>query len=519
MLRGVVQRETLPSVLKAIDDTLHARGLLKNNRARLRAMAGQEGGTTDAALASASGPLGQSAPRKRAELFQGEAWNFEKFWGTFARVVMAHDILPFSALQEGAKEHEKEIKERQEREEAHQKEVEKRLKKEAEGQANMEIYAGMYDKLMADEAINDILKEGKMLTGDDVRPGDAGYEYEVPPKGSHVSLLADFLVLLGFKDLQRDGSKQQEERWWTAELAGAWTILQEMHHAEIADGVVERDILQKVLVAPLGFTALTRKIEDELERRAEGGGGGVVRHGSIFRSEAEGFVVAGAAAGEGKPSMEVLCQRLGMPMARLEWLHGLFESYLNGEGAEQLKKDNYPDDPSSINKDQMRELFKEMNPDLSEPEFEARFMRIDEDGSGLIEFDEFVAWVHEDEVQVIGVAGMEKRSLEDLADFYSEPLELVTYLHTCWKDQLPEGEEEDYPLKPASLAKQDIRSLIKLLTPEVSDEDFEAQFELVDVDQKERLEFDEFLEVLCWDDLDEDTRKKYDYAEDPTSPQ
>merc|ERR1740138_1370845 len=118
-----------------------------------------------------------------------------------------------------------------------------------------------------------------MLTGDDVRPGDAGYEYEVPPKGPHVSLIADFLILLGFKDIQKktteeDATQQAEERWWTAELATAWTILQEMHHAEIADGVVERDILQKVLVAPVGFTALTHKIEDELERRAEGGDSG-----------------------------------------------------------------------------------------------------------------------------------------------------------------------------------------------------------------------------------------------------
>jgi len=50
----------------------------------------------------------------------------------------------------------------------------------------------------------------------------------------------------------------------------------------------------------------------------------------------------------------------------------------------------------------MKELILEVVPSLSEAEFEARFMRIDTDGSGVVEYDEFVTWVHMDEVQVVG---------------------------------------------------------------------------------------------------------------------
>merc|ERR1712137_984772 len=128
-------------------------------------------------------------------------------------------------------------------------------------------------------------------------------------------------------------------------------------------------------------------------------------------------------------------------MARMEWLYQLFESYLQGDEDSPVKY-GYPDNPGSITKDQMRDLLKDLNPELTEPEFEARFLRIDEDGSGNIEFDEFAQWIHNDEVQVVGITGGAKKSLEELAELFNEPLEIINYLRTCWKDQFPDGEED-----------------------------------------------------------------------------
>merc|ERR1719335_445860 len=131
-------------------------------------------------------------------------------------------------------------------------------------------------------------------------------------------------------------------------------------------------------------------------------------------------------------------------------MYQLFESYLYGDG-EDTTKYSYPDNPGSITKEQMRDILREMNPELTDPEFEARFLRIDEDGSGTIEFDEFAGWVHDDEVQVVGITGGEKRSVEELAEIFGEPLEIMNYLLTCWRDQFPDGESDDYPSKPGTL--------------------------------------------------------------------
>merc|ERR1740129_196237 len=76
----------------------------------------------------------------------------------------------------------------------------------------------------------------------------------------------------------------------------------------------------------------------------------------------------------------------------------------------------YPECPAALKKNQMRALIREVQPDLTDAEFEARFQRIDVDGSGMVEFDEFVTWVREDEVKISGGAdGSEKMTLEELA--------------------------------------------------------------------------------------------------------
>merc|ERR1711966_149430 len=339
----------------------------------------------------------------------------------------------------------------------------------------------------------------KILTGDDVRPKDAGYEFEVAPKGDHVQRLEELLGLLGLMD-----AKEQTggESYWTADKANAWTILQEMHHAELCDGVVERETLEKVLVPPTGFMTLKLKIADELERRAEA-------KGEMEHLKMDDMRMVDNNLNR-KPSYDELCQRTGMSMPRIEWLHQLFESYMDPdpENPDELPEDDYPDNPGFINKMKMMELILEVQPDLGEHEFEARFQRIDEDRNGKVEFDEFLIWVHADEVRVVGDSN-KKMTFEELAAAHDEALEVIMYLHNCFQDALPEGVEDAYPDNPEALTMVETKDLVLILTPNVNVEDVYQSFESVDVDEKGKLDFDEFLEVLNMDELPQELREKY----------
>jgi hypothetical protein len=96
----------------------------------------------------------------------------------------------------------------------------------------------------------------------------------------------------------------------------------------------------------------------------------------------------------GKPTIKNLSKRLGMSMLRIEWLHSQFASLVDGG------VDDYPENPSALSKDLMRELIKELQPQITEDQFAAKFAQIDSDGSGLIEFDEFLQWIADDDVEI-----------------------------------------------------------------------------------------------------------------------
>lgn len=503
VLRGTVQRATIPKVVNAIDDTLKLNGVLKNNPQVQRAM-----GPTS------PGPDRHATQAKlKSQFFQGDAWSFSNFWYQLANLLLAHDIVPYSAIEQGARLQAQELQDRLAREEAQQAMEESRKQKEADQRRQVEEYAQLHERLMADQQILAILQENKILTGDDMRPGDLGYDFEVPPKGEHVFLLSELMDLLGFQIVHEQtwtseqSDNPAEEEWWTNDKADSWSVLQIVHDAGLADGVVEKEVLEKVLVPPEGFLLLKSRVEDEFERRAEAGEGDYMRRASDIPT-----LSYGSAGSKKKPTMEALCERLGMTMARMTWLHELFESYLVPE--EDAPKDGpppacgYPENPASIHKPQMRALVSEVNPNLTEAEFDARFRRIDEDGSGEIEFDEFVAWVHNDEIQVVGSA--RKMPTAELAQAYGEPLELIHYLHTCFKDQLPEGQVDRYPDEPVGLPKAEVQELLELVTLQrASDEEFEADWQIVDANEKGSLDFDEFLEILDFGELPAEIRERY----------
>jgi len=220
--------------------------------------------------------------------------------------------------------------------------------------------------------------------------------------------------------------------------------------------------------------------------------------------------VMSVAPSDTKPSYDKLCEMTGMSMARIEWLHQLFASYLepDPDHPETVPVDNYPDDPACIGKQRMRELVQEVQPDVGDSEFEAKFLRIDADGTGEVEFDEFVMWMHQDEIRVTG-DDAKKMSFEELAASHEESVGVIMYLHTCFQDALPEGLVDEYPEDPVALVKEEVKNLALILTPNVSEETVEKMFTTVDSEEKGQLEFDEFLEVLDMQELPQELREKF----------
>eukprot|EP00929_Paragymnodinium_shiwhaense_P036660 TRINITY_DN19613_c0_g1_i1.p1 TRINITY_DN19613_c0_g1~~TRINITY_DN19613_c0_g1_i1.p1 ORF type:complete len:755 (+),score=239.98 TRINITY_DN19613_c0_g1_i1:176-2440(+) len=510
-LRGGVQKSTIPQVIRSIDESLCLNGILAKNAEFRKAMDLDKVKWPGEGVESKDTNKGDKKKRKatsKAQFFQGETWNFDTFYRRWAEAISNLDVVPYSAIRQGILAMEKAALQHAEMQEALRLEDEARAAYDQEQLGMKDKYAGLFDKLQANEILRQILDENKILTGDDVRPGDPGFEFEVPPKGEHVALLAQFMVSLGFKDLSAH-AEHGEGCWWNSDLALAWTTLQELKEMELADGVVERECLDQVLVQPEDFLELREKVEEEIER---------------IHEEEEGFALPRpekekrrqVSGGKDKPSMEKLCQRLGIPMGRLMWLHELFEGFLQKEGCEPVYCD-YPTNPATLDKEQMRTLMQEVKPDITEAEFEARFQRIDEDGSGRIEFDEFATWLRQDEVR-IGGGGGSKLTFEDLADQYGEDFQLISYLYSLFCDLVPEEEGEDkYPDKPVGLPKAMVRQLVHQVNPSRTDADFEGRYCTVDMEDLGKLEFDEVLEVLDFEEFPKEIR---DAAADmsPASP-
>lgn len=514
VLRGSVPYDQIWTVVGAVDDELKLSGILRDNVEFERAMKGLDGGAS-----------------VRKEVFQpGFAWTFDHFWYYFGNAIMKFDIVPYSLLVAAKERQAAEIREQEEWREKVRVGEQERDEGELEKRRLLQEYEVLYEKIMAQQHIRSMLEDGKILTGDDVRNGDIGFQYEVPPHGDHISLLADLLVLLGFerakpkvmeqkspvatpaspvhKSLLRSAAKathvehsSEDERYWDDDLASAWAILQKVHHVELCDGVVDGEVLKQVLVPPVGFNMLKGKVEYELERKAERGD-----------DDDDDLAVQRFLESEKKPTMEQLAMRLGMTMARLEWLHKLFETYLEPEvpgGPAPVCL--YPDCPASLGKAQMRLLVADVEPDLTSAQFEARFRRIDKDGSGLVEFDEFAQWVHSSDVRIMGTGTM-KMTFEEIANRYQESVEIIEYLHSCFQDQLPDGLVDGYPDKPVGLHRHEALFLASLMTPNIDKGEFNENFDIVDKGSAHPgfCDFDEFVEMLELDDLPAELRDRFD---------
>jgi hypothetical protein len=88
-----------------------------------------------------------------------------------------------------------------------------------------------------------------------------------------------------------------------------------------------------------------------------------------------------------------LCKEYDISVTRLEWLHEQFRAFLP-EGV----VDTYPVNAAALSRAEMRDLYADLKPEMQDEDFEAAFVEIDKDGSGEIEFDEFVFWLFLEEI-------------------------------------------------------------------------------------------------------------------------
>lgn len=434
--------------------------------------------------------------------------------------MLQFDVITHTVIHEGAVRLTNQLETRNAYMEARKKETEARDKFDAEEKERISQYQKLRVELKADETMRLVMDEGKILTGDDVRPGDAGFELEVPPRGRHCLLLAKVLKLAGFQSVQIDENVSDDDCWWTHELASCWTVMQELQQAEFADGVVEAESLSQMLVEPDVFMRMRRRVEDELERRE-------TSDRITFVDKPIGDVqrTLKGAGEKGKPSYSELSHRLGLTLPRLNWLHALFEGFLENEDDPDGPPPTcgYPDNPASLTKQQMKGLILELNPDLSDQEFEAHYRRIDLDGGGAVEFDEFVTWLSENQINLTGVS-TRKMTFKELAGFYGVPVDVITYFHNSFQAalyELDEGLIDGYPEEPAKLPKDEIKALLGFLRPKLSTVEFESVWSIANVSfEEDTLDFSEFLEMIDFDDLPEELQavKARASVSEPRSP-
>jgi len=305
----------------------------------------------------------------------------------------------------------------------------------------------------------------------------------------------------GPKPGSKQGSKEEtfveapaiDDRWWDLTLKSAWKTVQAACGAE-RTGIVEAEVL-KQLLATADIAPIFKKVTAELARLAENGGKG----GSKDEVAEEKMQ---------KPTMEELALKYGMSQPRLGFFHDLFESFLPANEDGSNATCDYPENPAVIDKKTMFLLLKQVQPTLNEAEFEARFRRLDGDSSGKIEFDEFVKWVYDDEVEVVGSAEKVKRTFEELADDMDISVNLVKYVYECFKFELG-SQVDEYPQTCASLGREQSFTLAGILVVNLTRKKFDRYWDMIDVDNKGAVTFDDFCELLDFEDMPDEILQKY----------
>jgi len=272
-----------------------------------------------------------------------------------------------------------------------------------------------------------IIDKDMILTGAVSSMEPENKAVEIQPYGPHVTLLNKLLIILGFKSLPDPdfvqpsrgkattasrGGKEEEallekldsESWWEDPALTCWQIVQRAGDVEVQDGIVDRASLQFALDVE-NYAAVFKAVTREREKEELMGLGDVVadvaKRQAQLRAEQEAQEALEMhmqeeiqnAKGDRKMTYAELCKEYDIPTSRLEWLHDQFRSFLP-EGV----VDTYPVNAASLSKAEMRDLYADLKPEMNDDDFESAFQEIDKDGSGEIEFDEFVFWLFLEEI-------------------------------------------------------------------------------------------------------------------------
>jgi len=309
------------------------------------------------------------------------------------------------------------------------KSVRRRRRKRPRKKNERQKYLQVVEECKQNAFINMILDKDMILTGAVSSLEPEHKAVEIQPFGQHVSLIIKLLIVLGFKSLpdpdfvqasksdrrnttvSRGGKEEEEllqkldnEAWWEDPALTCWQIIQRAGDTEVQDGIVDRASLNFALDVE-NYASVIKAVTREREKEELMGLGDVVadvaKRQAQLRAEQDAQEelekqMANAAASEKmgrKMTYAELCKEYDISVTRLEWLHEQFRSFLP-EGV----VDNYPVDSASLSKVEMRDLYADLKPDMNDSDFETAFVEIDKDGSGEIEFDEFVFWLFLEEI-------------------------------------------------------------------------------------------------------------------------
>ncbi|CAE6963259.1 unnamed protein product [Symbiodinium sp. KB8] len=120
------------------------------------------------------------------------------------------------------------------------------------------------------------------------------------------------------------------------------------------------------------------------------------------------------------------------------------------------------------------------------------------------------------QVEVVGGAEKVKRTFEELAGDMDVSIRLIErgYCYDCFKEELDAGTVDNYPTECATLPKEQACTLAQILVTSLDKKRFDRYWDTVDVQNKGAVTFDDFLELLDFEDMPEDVLAKYNDNED-----
>eukprot|EP00438_Fugacium_kawagutii_P023252 Skav204756 [mRNA] locus=scaffold1013:221397:230009:- [translate_table: standard] len=208
----------MPVLAQAVDDFFHLKGALKDSKM-----------VEEDILKG-----GQSRTSHRRGSLGGDAVTFDTFWFKMANVIVKHDGILWSTIQEGRRLQKLREEEQVRALEAAKREEERRQKEAKENEKLNGAFSALHPRLSEDQALKSIL-DGKVLTGEFLKPSDPEFASQVAPHGPHVVLLVEFMQLMGLETR----SEKDDLASLEVEEAGQRLFRHKVHHQEEESEIAE----------------------------------------------------------------------------------------------------------------------------------------------------------------------------------------------------------------------------------------------------------------------------------------